>query len=162
MLRFIFTKFIPTTKQLDGVVLAARWRPEDDKESDLLEKTIDTLRTESPRVILVGDGPRFLANVPDLIFQSKRITKDGVEAYVDQNIHSGQYALNDTMKRRFLAKVSSFIDIQSIMCEDHCKIFTPDGKMIYIDLMHLTVAGSHYLAPKLASRYGNIFPGRIH
>jgi hypothetical protein len=51
---------------------------------------------------------------------------------------------------------------ESIMCEDHCKIFTPDGKMIDIDSMHLTVAGSHYLAPKLASRYGNIFPGIIH
>ena len=33
--------------------------------------------------------------------------------------------------------------------------------MMYIDFGHLTLAGSHYLASRLASEYGNLFPSAL-
>lgn len=152
--KFIFAQFVRTTK-IDGVVLSAAWRSD---ELDSLEATIDELKGRMVRVVLVGHGVRFSDNVPAIIFRSKSITKDGVEVNLNQNIKNGLVALNVAMRKRFREKVSFFIDIQSIMCEDQCTIFTPEGKMVYVDFAHLTVEGSRYLASRIASKYGNIFP----
>jgi SGNH domain (fused to AT3 domains) len=154
LLRLIFTDVIPNTT-LDGVVLSANWQLRD---LGPLEKTIDRLRTETSRVVLVGSGIRFPTKVTTLIFQSKRITRVGVENFVNSQIDPFMYTFNDIMRERFRSQTTAYIDVQSIMCEDHCKLFTQDGHMIYVDVGHLTLAGSRYLAPKVASRYGNVFP----
>jgi hypothetical protein len=146
-------KFIAATK-LDGVVLSAAWQQED---VEPLERTIDVLNMQTPRVVLVGSGIRFQANVLALIFQSKRITRDGVESFVDEHISPGEYTLNATLQKRYGSKAAAYLDVQSLMCEDHCRLFTPTGKMLYIDYGHMTLAGSRYLAPKIASKYGNVF-----
>jgi hypothetical protein len=150
----MFSTFIPATK-LDGVVLSAAWQWAD---LDALDRTIDLLKTKMPRVMLLGAGIRFPASVSALIYQSKRMTREGVEGDVGSHINPGEFALNDSMRKRFQAKVAAYIDVQSIQCEGHCRIFTQDGRMMYVDFGHLTLAGSRYVAPRIASRYGSIFP----
>ncbi|MDO8459338.1 MAG: acyltransferase family protein [Burkholderiaceae bacterium] len=158
MLRVVFGKFIPTTK-LDGVVLSAAWTGQD---FDLLEKTIDVLRSQTPRVVLIGSGVRFPTSPSTLIFQSKFqstfLSIDVIERDVDSHIDPVWSHRNDIARHRFQTKVAAYIDVQSIMCEDHCRLFTPQGQMIYIDFGHLTLAGSRYLAPRISARYGNPFP----
>ncbi len=148
LLRFIFGKFIPHTK-LDGVVLSASWQWD---YLDQLDKTIDMLRTETPRVVLVGPVMRYRSNAQAFIFQSKCLTIDCVERFADSTINPFEYTLNDNIHQRFRAKVA-YIDVQSILCENYCRLFTPDRKIIHIDFGHLTVAGSHYLGQKIVERY---------
>jgi peptidoglycan/LPS O-acetylase OafA/YrhL len=156
LLRQVIDTVIPATP-LDGVVLAAAW---ESRDLEPLDRTIDVLRTKTPRVVLVGSGLRFQANVSALIYRSKLTTKDGVERYVAARIAPFVTTLNDIARQRFRAKAAAYIDVQSVACEGRCRIFTPAGEMIYIDFGHLTLAGSRYLAPRIASRYADVFPRR--
>ncbi|HXK09475.1 MAG TPA: acyltransferase family protein [Vicinamibacteria bacterium] len=153
--QYVFTKFLPG-RHVDGVVLAASWQVSD---LDALDRTIDYLRTHVSRIVLVGSGVRFLANVRPLIFQSRRLEVGDVERYVDSQIAPFLDTLNDSLRKRLGRKADAFIDVRSMMCEDHCRLFTPERQLIYIDFGHLTLAGSRFLAAQISSRpkYSGIF-----
>jgi peptidoglycan/LPS O-acetylase OafA/YrhL len=151
----IFTHFIADTP-VDGVVLAAAWQMDD---LEALDKTIAYLKTKTPRIVLVGSGIRFPANVQPLMFQSRSIRIGDIERFVDSRIQPFEYTLNTLIHERAGGKVDAFIDVQSIMCDGHCRLFTADSHLIYIDYGHLSLAGSRYLADRLSSqsRYAHVF-----
>jgi peptidoglycan/LPS O-acetylase OafA/YrhL len=158
LLHRIFDTFIPR-REVDGVILAAAWDPAD---LDLLEKTIQRLKSSGLRVVLLGSGIRFEAKIRPLIYQSGAASVPDVERFVSSKALPSVVALNATMRRRFTPQVDGYIDVQSILCDGHCRVFTPDGKLIYVDFGHLTLAGSLFLAPKIASRYANLFGPSPH
>ena len=153
LLERIFDRFIPGSA-IDGVILSAAWDPGD---LALLEQTIRHLKAQGLRVTVIGPGVRLEANIQPLIYQSRRVTIQEVERFVNSKIPPWILALNDAMRRRFTPELDVYIDVQSIMCEGTCRIFTPTGQLIYLDFGHLTLAGSRFLAPKVASRYGDVF-----
>jgi hypothetical protein len=153
LLQRIFDTFIPGSA-IDGVILSAAWDPPD---LDLLEKTIQRLKSLGLRVTLIGSGIRFEANIQPLIYQSRRVSVVDVERFVNSKIPPSVPALNATMRQRFTPQVDGYIDVQSIMCDGHCGLFTPGGQLIYLDFGHLTLAGSRFLAPKVASQYTSLF-----
>jgi len=149
----VFNRFLPG-RTLDGIVLGGGWQLAD---LDRLEATIDRLRAESHRVFVVGAGVRFPANVSALIFQSRRLSKAGVEQDVAAHIQPFEFTLNQIVRQRVGPKVEAYVDVQTLMCEDRCRLFTPEGKMIYVDFAHLTLAGSRYLAGKIGAQYPTLF-----
>jgi peptidoglycan/LPS O-acetylase OafA/YrhL len=153
LLQRVFETFIPSSG-IDGVILGAAWDPGD---LDLLEKTIQRLATSGRRVTLLGPGIGFEAKVQPLIYQSRGVTVGEVERFVNSRIRPSTAALNGTMRRRFTPQVDAYIDVQSILCDGQCALFTPGGQLIYVDSGHLTLAGSLFLAPKIASRYATLF-----
>lgn len=151
MLKMVFEQFIPSTK-LNGVVLSAAWG----YDPTPLEHTIAALRGQVPRIVLIGPGVTFRGSASRLIFQSKYLTKVAVEK--DAESHIANARVNELMRQRLPSTVDGYVDVQALMCEGHCRLFTPDNKAIYVDYGHLSLPGSQYLASKIAERYGNIFP----
>ncbi len=139
LLQHIFDTFLPGST-IDGVILSAAWDPGD---LDLLERTIERLKSRRLRVAVIGSGIRLVANIQPLIYQSRRISVPEVERFVNSKIPPFVVALNDTMRGRFTSEIDAYIDVQSIMCEGTCTIFHPDRSgLIYLDFGHLTLAGS--------------------
>lgn len=135
-------------------ILSAAWMMND---LDPLEETIEHLRMLSPEVIVIGSGIRFQANIQPLIFQSKAMNVTDVERFVDAKIAPFEYTFNELMRNRILPKTTAYVDVQAITCEHRCRLFTPDGQLMYIDYGHMTLAGSQFVADEIPSRYGNIF-----
>lgn len=152
LLDFVYRDYLPSNAALDGVVLAGGWG----YELDDTQRTIDYLRSIHQRVILFGPPVRFRKNVPALIFESRALTVDAARQYVFANRHPGDGA-NPHIAKRF-AKSVQFIDLHATMCPaGGCDLFTPAGKMIYIDFGHLTADGAHYLADRLRTTAAGVF-----
>ena len=66
------------------------------------------------------------------------------------------------MRRKLTPEIDAYIDVQSLMCGGTCRIFTSNGQLIYLDFGHLTLAGSRFLAPEVASKYPDVFIPNAH
>jgi len=152
LLLFIFNTFIQY-RVIYGVILSGNWN-----HSDLIgiEQTLAYLKPRVARVILAGPPIRFTQPVPSLIFESRVLDVRSVEhfAYSRRPFFD---ATNETLIERYAATMP-FINLEEAMCLKGCHLFTESGKLIFIDNIHLTVAGSGYLAKNISRLYPHLFP----
>ena len=73
MLKRIFDTFIPAR-----VILSAAW---DAPDVDLLDQTMQRLKSLGLRVTVIGSGIRLEANIQPLIYQSGRVSVREVERF---------------------------------------------------------------------------------
>ena len=155
---FIFSDFLPD-ERIDGVILSASWRYD---QQPLLVNAIETLYSNTEKVIVVGSGIRFVSSVPDLITASGASSIAEMEAYANQHLESSEREGNRLLKHS-VEPLAPFIDYQQYQCPDSCRIFTEDGEPAFIDYGHFTLSGSRELAGKIADEYRYLFvdnPGR--
>ncbi|MBT1157036.1 acyltransferase [Aminobacter anthyllidis] len=152
LLDFVFLKFIDDVR-LDAVVLNASWGF---NEQHTLGKTVQHLRARVGKVIVAGPPVRFRDGVPNLIYESGLISVQKIEAYVLERRHPGDQ-VNPFLGEWANDAGASYLDIHATMCGSKCRIFDSEGKLIFLDFGHLTLAGSKYLAGIISSQWAETF-----
>ncbi|MER9188285.1 acyltransferase family protein [Mesorhizobium australicum] len=150
LMRFVFDDFVHRG-ELDAVVLAASWHPSDVDPG--IRQSINALK--GTRIVLLGPPIRFTGNAPDLIFESRAVTIDGTEKFVFAHRHPA-----DAMTKPLLdiyAGDTQAISIEDVMCRDRCRLFDDQGKLIFLDFGHLTMAGATFLAGNMRAAYPHLF-----
>lgn len=157
LLDFIFLKFVEDVR-LDAVILNGSWGF---NAQETVGKTIQHLRTRAGKVIVAGPPLRFTANVPDLIYQSGLISVQKIEAYVLERRHPGDQ-VNQFLATWAENAGANYLDLHATMCGSKCQIFDGQGRLIFLDGGHLTVAGAKYLAGIISTKWADTFGFMLH
>lgn len=131
----LYGTWIPEHK-IDGVILSARWSPQDIAP---LKATLKHLRTVSDNIIVMGPTIEYSEALPDLLAYQTDGRKDLVASSVDHSIK----AIDQTMKQTMQDMQVPYISVYSIICPgDVCRGLATDGHPISNDYGHLTLSGA--------------------
>lgn len=141
-------------KQADVIVLAAAWRG---WGVDKLGDTIQKLRSLGIKAIYVVGPKNQGKSGQALLARYKR--SEGIEEISAQYIREGTVRMNKTLQSLYK---DSFINLLSYICPDeaHCRVLTPNDKVIFFDQSHVSPEGARYLGGLLYNAGELSFLGR--
>jgi peptidoglycan/LPS O-acetylase OafA/YrhL len=136
VMEHVFTKFLPTAN-VDGVVLAGRWRDDDARK---IANTISVLNSYTDRVLVFGPTIEYVQDVPSLLAR-ERIRGEGrdISRYVDQ----ARYATDKILERAVSEAGASYISLIAAECpEKECDAEIENGIPMHFDYGHFTKRGA--------------------
>jgi peptidoglycan/LPS O-acetylase OafA/YrhL len=142
------------TNRPDTVILSALW-PLDPDSLSKLDATVKRLRTAHLKVVIVGETPRYLNSVPDILarrlLQGDHYTRAGNDAKMGSSYNGDNH-----MKSRYSGlqgvRYLSYVDMA---CDEPtCPLVTPSGVPMYFDTDHLTMEGAQWVVRRLFAQVG--------
>ncbi|MCX8960351.1 acyltransferase [Erwinia psidii] len=131
----LYETWIPNHK-IDGVIISARWLPEDIAP---LKATLKHLKTVSDNIIVMGPTIEYSEALPDLLAYQTDGRKDLVASSIDRSIK----VTDQMMKQAMQDMQVPYISVYSIICPgDVCRGLASDGHPISNDYGHLTLSGA--------------------
>jgi hypothetical protein len=129
---------IIASQRIRRVVLAANWSEYDRREVEKISSTLEALERLGVETVLIGQSPAFFM-APSLT-AARRGWANAPTASVPLGVDAA--GLNSMLRERALASRAEFIDPMPHLCpRDPCPIRI-DGKDLYLDYGHFTLAGS--------------------
>lgn len=150
------------TKNADFIIINERWVIEKETEPYLksLSNSIQEIKKINPQASFVIVGPRQTfdgASVYKQIIDHGRLTD--ANQLLSRSYHSrpAMLALNKELQKFSNKNNYLYIDIDALFChKEICDVVTPEGKIIYWDFGHWTMAGAKHLHNKLIEN--NLLP----
>lgn len=131
------------------VILSANW-PQDQEALDALGKTVDRLRAEKIRVVILGETPIYRQAVPKLI--ADRIIAGDHDMHASNELEHGVLDVSDhNLRQRFSNRPGvTYVPVMQLVCpHGMCPLVAPDDVPVQFDSAHLTTSGSHMFAKTL-------------
>lgn len=138
-MQYVFKEFLDG-KHLDGIILAARWHPE---EMDDLQKTIHFLSTKAENIIVLGPIPEYTDVLPILL--ARGIYHDDKNV-AHRALIASRFDLDQTMAAALQGSEAIYISIESLFCPNRNCIEMIDGEPVSFDYGHMTSAGARFEA----------------
>ena len=132
---------------IEGVVIASNWYKGLTYE---IEELVGEIESYGKKVIVVNQRLMFRESVPDIVLTS--IGKQQAAARAQFLIDEDKRKLGTEIGNK-LANVATTIDSFGLQCPDGCDLFDADGRLLYIDATHLSLAGVRLMARRLEQRY---------
>lgn len=135
---------ILTRYDIHTVIMAAGWKMalENGLSYDRIKQTVDLLRAEGIRVIMIGQSPRFNQSVEDIYNRARILGSLETEGTVPEE----QQMINE--KLRDIVGSGNFVDPSKLFCvEQRCRFKGKEGFYFWDD-GHYTLVGS-----KLSAEY---------
>ena len=148
LIDYILNEFLPNIP-VDGVILVASWRGIEELES--IPSITQILSQNVDNIFVAGPPIRFRDNVPDLIFKANSSDRKTIIDFVYANRHPGDY-INALVEGKTVAP-AKFLDLHAIMCSEGCRLFTDQGKLIFVDFAHLSKDGATYMGKVFREKY---------
>ena len=131
--------YIPGAK-LDAILLAGRWQQEDIAP---LLNLVRSLRTHSPRIIVLGPISEYWQPLPQLLAIA-RLRQDPL--LPQRMLRPGPFAIDRQMAKRLAAEGVEYLSPISLLCPSGtCRQLAPNGDPLQFDYGHLTRSGSDWL-----------------
>jgi hypothetical protein len=156
LVRFVFEEFLPN-ERVDGVILAARWRPED---LERLSETITFLREMDVMPVVVGVMPEFERDLPEIL----------AFAPSDQGLWAEWIARFVVEERlEFERKVESaaadaavYVSMMSCMRNGSgWRVLSASGEPTIFDHGHFTLSGTREAGACLAEAYASVIQDEL-
>lgn len=144
LIPFVLNDHIPA-KKLDGVILSARWTPQ---EADRLVATAAYLATHASHVIVLGPAVEYLDAFPKLLARNKLWGSKSLEDF--RNPLTRQ--LDEDLQARSWPENVRYVSLYDLMCAgDKCTLLTQTGEPYHFDYGHYTDAAAREVAEKIAA-----------
>lgn len=131
----------------DAVILSAYWLAADPGSLQLLDATIDRLKSAGINVVLLGEGPYYNQPVPGTL--ARRILNNDKSTVSGPDLLPAVYASDRQMNELFGAKVTYFSVIDAFCPNKSCPMTINGSEPIHWDRGHLTIAGSKLFGEKI-------------
>ena len=132
------------TRQVDTVVLAARWLED---EIDALPRTIRHIQDAGAQVVVIGSPMEYEGEFPSILARAM-VRKD--PSYVER-WRVGERAALDARVAKIVAPTgATYVSLVDLMCPaGKCITRTPDGGPVQFDYGHLTLATSRWVVARM-------------
>ncbi|MDX2308697.1 MAG: acyltransferase family protein [Hyphomicrobium sp.] len=130
-----------------AVVLAANW-PEGRYE--IVDELIAHFEKHGVPVILVGQHVRFAHPLPRLVGTS--LTREQARTKAAASLLPTPARVNRELEKRFGSR-TYFLDFMDLQCPSACTVFDPQGRLMYLDDSHVSLAGAAVLATRLKAKH---------
>ncbi|MEM9840673.1 MAG: acyltransferase family protein [Pseudomonadota bacterium] len=136
MMSYVFDEFLPN-ERLDGVILAARWKPEDMRK---IGDTVSYLDDVTDRVIVMGPTVEYVGELPFLLAKSRL---SGNDSLIAAAIDPTRKELSDEMAYRLADLDAQYYPVYDYLCRGRtCLAETQGGEPMQFDYGHFTLSGS--------------------
>jgi hypothetical protein len=143
---FVFGPLLET-KQVDRIILSARWRPDD---VPLLRRTVETLREAGIPVLVLGPIIEYDGDFPSLL--ARAMEQEDLGSMAHHHIE-GRKQLDRRMAREVTAAGGDYLSLIDLLCPGGtCRLFAPDGSPMHFDYSHLTLSGARWLVDRIAEQ----------
>jgi len=125
---------------IDAIVFASRWRPED---GALLEATLEHVNPFVDHVLVFGPTPEFATRVPAaLALRLKRNHSTNMISAMDE----GRIKIDAEIESSSNSKGAYYVSLMRTMCSETngCPGLTPNGVPVQFDYTHFTLPGARF------------------
>ena len=132
------------TRQVDTVVLAARWLED---EIDALPRTIRHIQDAGAQVVVIGSPMEYEGEFPSILARAM-VRKD--PSYVERWRVRERAALDARVAKIVAPTGATYVSLVDLMCPaGMCITRTPDGGPVQFDYGHLTLATSRWVVARM-------------
>ena len=119
------------------LILAARWN-----ENDLLPLTqfVQELKNKQVSVIVMGPTPEYFAPVPVILAHTHLLGAPNLA----QRLFKSQRRTLDEQFRAAISPLANYVSVIELLCKGKTCQTEQDGRSLYYDKLHYTLAGSRY------------------
>lgn len=138
---------VVTQPDVDGVILAGRWRRSD---LDRLEQSLQVLRSTGKDVLLIGPIPEYDAPLPRLLAMAIQTGEaDLPQAHLRRQV----WAVDAEMRAIAARAGVRYISLVDTLCAaGPCQVFAGGGEPLQYDYGHLTRAGAAFVVAEARVR----------
>lgn len=133
-----------------GVILASNWAH---GHYYKIEDFYTFFKGKKIDVYLIGQRIRFQNALPSILSTSPSL-EPGVER-ARYLIREHEFMVNENIRQKVDGKMN-FIDFIELQCQRECSIVDDQGRILYLDDSHLSMAGAQLLAARLKERFPRI------
>lgn len=153
---------LDAVRQYKVVIISANWTDYQSRSDRFLEvfyKTAEDLVQQGKRVILIGKAP--IIGGYDRLCREKAVSYPGLDCHVDDVPLAPEVADINRQLKAFAERSDGveYLDFNQHLCPDNiCSSYDENGRLIYYDAYHLTLAASWDIGRDIVARGGVPFP----
>lgn len=155
--RYFLGTVLPASNA-DVIVISANWINYYDKLGKAefqkrLQQSVNDLRAEGKRLVLVGQSPKFVSRIPHTLMVH------GLQGQSEVKLRIiNMQNMNDAVKAVAAATNSAYFDPLNYACDADMCTAVKDGAPLHWDAGHMTAEGSRFYAEPLAEEILSLFP----
>lgn len=139
LMNYLYKQWVPQHK-LDGVIISARWLPEDIAP---LQATLSKLKQYSDNIMVLGPTVEYSEALPDLLAYQQNGRDNLVASSVNKQIKGIDQRLQQVVSQQQVR----YISVYNIVCpQDHCHALASNGEPSAFDYGHFTLSGANDVA----------------
>lgn len=134
----------------DGVILASNWIG---GRYDLIDDLVKHFAGKGLEIVLTGQRVQFADRLPAIF--SSALSKEAAAQRAQHLVQTHPFKINEDLKTRF-AKRTTFVDFIGLQCPSACTVVDAQGRLLYLDHLHISLAGADLLAERLREAYAGL------
>lgn len=139
LMDYVYQQWLPKHK-VDGVIISARWLPEDIAP---LKATLNKLKGITTNITVMGPTIEYAEALPDLLAYQESGRKDLVSSSINHNIKG----IDLRMQQAAAEEKVGYISVYNIICpNDFCHALASNGQPSAFDYGHFTLSGANDVA----------------
>ncbi|MFS2225408.1 acyltransferase family protein [Pantoea sp. B65] len=139
LMEYVYRQWVPNHK-LDGVIISARWLPEDMAQ---LQVTLKELKKNTPNIIVMGPTVEYNEPLPDLLAYQQNGRQDLVANSINKHIKAIDHQVQQVARQQQVG----YISVYNILCpNDMCHALASNGQPSAFDYGHFTLSGANDVA----------------
>lgn len=139
LMDYVYQQWLPQ-HQVDGIIISARWLPEDIAP---LKATLKKLKEINSNITVMGPTIEYAEALPDLLAYQENGRKDLVSSSINRNIKG----IDLRIQQAAAEEQVGYISVYNIMCpNDFCHALASNGQPSAFDYGHFTLSGAKDVA----------------